>query len=59
MAGAGRVTEHGTHRELVAQGGLYAELYELQASAYRQDGDDDGVLATSSRNGHLEPGPQP
>ncbi|MEV5828653.1 ATP-binding cassette domain-containing protein [Spirillospora sp. NPDC052242] len=33
----GRVTEHGTHRELLAEGGLYAELYGLQASAYRFD----------------------
>lgn len=32
----GRVTEHGDHHELMAVNGLYAELYELQASAYRQ-----------------------
>lgn len=31
----GRVVEHGTHRDLVAAGGLYAELYELQARSYR------------------------
>jgi ATP-binding cassette subfamily B protein len=31
----GRVTQQGTHDELLAQGGLYAELYELQARAYR------------------------
>ena len=31
----GRVVEAGPHNELVAAGGLYAELYELQASAYR------------------------
>ena len=31
----GRVAEVGSHRELVAQGGLYAELYELQARGYR------------------------
>jgi ATP-binding cassette subfamily B protein len=31
----GQVTEDGTHSELMARGGLYAELYSLQASAYR------------------------
>lgn len=30
----GRVVEVGSHRQLVAAGGLYAELYGLQASAY-------------------------
>lgn len=31
----GRMVELGTHKELVDQRGLYAELYSLQASAYR------------------------
>ena len=31
----GRIAEAGSHAELVAAGGLYAELYELQARAYR------------------------
>ena len=31
----GRVVEHGSHDELVAAGGRYAELYALQADAYR------------------------
>ena len=31
----GRVAEQGSHDELVAAGGLYAELYGLQARAYR------------------------
>ena len=31
----GRVREAGGHEELMAAGGLYAELYELQARAYR------------------------
>ena len=31
----GRVTELGTHEELIAAGNRYAELFELQASGYR------------------------
>jgi ATP-binding cassette, subfamily B, bacterial len=31
----GRVHEHGTHAQLIAAGGYYAELFELQASQYR------------------------
>ncbi|HEX2513629.1 MAG TPA: ABC transporter ATP-binding protein, partial [Chloroflexota bacterium] len=31
----GRLREGGSHAELLAAGGLYAELYELQARAYR------------------------
>jgi ATP-binding cassette, subfamily B, bacterial len=30
----GRVVEHGRHDQLMANGGLYADLYTLQASAY-------------------------
>ena len=31
----GRLKEFGSHKALMAKGGLYAELFELQASAYR------------------------
>ncbi|WP_370950458.1 ABC transporter ATP-binding protein [Amycolatopsis sp. cg5] len=33
----GVLLEEGTHDELVEAGGLYAELYEIQASAYRKE----------------------
>jgi ATP-binding cassette subfamily B protein len=31
----GRLIEHGTHDELIARDGVYAELFELQAASYR------------------------
>jgi ATP-binding cassette, subfamily B, bacterial len=34
LSGA-RVVEVGTHRELTARGGTYAELYAIQERAYR------------------------
>jgi ABC-type multidrug transport system fused ATPase/permease subunit len=31
----GKVTEYGSHNQLVAAGNRYAQLFELQASGYR------------------------
>jgi ATP-binding cassette subfamily B protein len=30
----GRIAEHGTQEQLVARGGIYAELFALQAATY-------------------------
>ncbi|HEX7979290.1 MAG TPA: ABC transporter ATP-binding protein [Gemmatimonadaceae bacterium] len=35
VLGEGRVLEEGTHEALLARGGLYAELFEMQAAGYR------------------------
>lgn len=38
LLAGGRVVEDGSHEELIAAGGRYAELYEIQASHYRLTG---------------------
>jgi ATP-binding cassette subfamily B protein len=35
----GRLIEHGTHEQLMVRGGIYHELFTLQASAYTDEGD--------------------
>ena len=35
----GEITEQGSHREMMAQGGKYRELYELQSRYYRKGGE--------------------
>jgi ATP-binding cassette subfamily B protein/ATP-binding cassette subfamily C protein len=40
----GRVVEHGRHDQLMANGGLYADLYTLQASAYDGSEQENGAV---------------
>jgi ATP-binding cassette, subfamily B, bacterial len=49
---SGRVTEAGTHTELMGQKGHYAELFQLQAAAYLA-GDETYVNAGSSRSAQV------
>ena len=41
----GELVEHGDHDELMRRGGLYAELFSLQASAYLEPSSSDGAAS--------------
>lgn len=43
VLGGGAVTEEGTHEELMAKGGQYAEMFTLQASSYKGEEDSENV----------------
>lgn len=39
----GSIIESGTHKELMACGGKYSEMFNLQASAYKREGENENV----------------
>ena len=52
----GRLVEQGTHQELVAKGGLYAQLYEQQFQSGRVEAEcEDGVVLASGEVVHAGP----
>jgi len=42
MIGNSSIIEEGTHEELLARGGEYAKLYEVQSKYYKEGADEDG-----------------
>jgi ATP-binding cassette subfamily B protein len=45
----GRIAQQGTHEELLASGGRYAELYRMQAQWYGEGEPGDGTAVAEER----------
>jgi ATP-binding cassette subfamily B protein len=56
---AGRVVELGSHDDLMAHGGRYRTMFELQAARFGTDGDDGEVGEDGLDGTHLEEGGEP
>lgn len=50
VVNAGRITERGTHDELLAAGGLYEQLYRTQFARQAQDGEPAGPVRHEARH---------
>ena len=48
----GKIIEEGTHEALIAQGGAYAKLYEIQSCWYRDDYSPEHDAETSKGGAH-------
>jgi hypothetical protein len=52
----GRIVEEGSHRQLLAHGGLYARLWEHQSGGFLGDQDESPALpAADASNEEIEP----
>jgi ATP-binding cassette subfamily B protein len=49
----GRITEAGSHSDLMALGGRYAQMYRLQAERFRRDVEQDGAKPAPGRIGSV------